>query len=161
MPEDPSALSVAEIGSFFVGGHIHRLEGLAKRERISTPGGPVHFIDPNGELMAGQMYVQYVRLAKPSAAAPLGLYSTRFASEASSLLLYADIERPRCYLLPWCSASGPGTFTMISVPGSSASPRSAPVAEKSRALVETKKKRVLVSAGTPLLKMKVYLLSYA
>jgi hypothetical protein len=71
MPEDPPALSVAEIGSFFVGGHIHRLEGLAKRERISTPGSPVHFIDPNGELMAGQMYVQYVRLAKPSAAAPL------------------------------------------------------------------------------------------
>jgi hypothetical protein len=50
MPEDPPALSVAEIGSFFVGGHIHRLEGLAKRERISTPGGRVHFIDPNGEL---------------------------------------------------------------------------------------------------------------
>ncbi len=48
---------------------------------------------------------------------------------------------------------------MISIPGSSASPRSAPVAEKSRALVETKKKRVLVSAGTPLLKIKVYLLS--
>ena len=71
MPEDPAALSVAEIGSFFVGGHIHRLEGLAKRERISTLGGPVHFIDPNGELMAGQMYVQYVRLAKPTAAAPL------------------------------------------------------------------------------------------
>jgi hypothetical protein len=46
---------------------------------------------------------------------------------------------------------------MIFVPGSSASPRSAPVAENSRALVDTKKKRVLVSAGTPLLKMKVYL----
>jgi hypothetical protein len=71
MPEKPSTLSVSEIGSFFVGGRIHHLEGLAKRERISTPGGPVHFIDPNGELMAGQMYVQYVRLAQPSAATPL------------------------------------------------------------------------------------------
>jgi hypothetical protein len=71
MPEVPSALSVAEIGSFFTGGRIHHLEGLARQERISTPGGPVHFIDPNGELMAGQMYVHYVRLANPAAAAPL------------------------------------------------------------------------------------------
>ncbi len=71
MPENTPALSVAEIGSFFAGGRIRRLEGLAKRERIGTPGGPVHFVDPNGELMAGQMYVQYVRLAKPGAAAPL------------------------------------------------------------------------------------------
>jgi hypothetical protein len=47
-----SALSVAEIGSFFA-------------------GGPVHFVDPNGELMATQMYAQYVRLTKPNAAAPL------------------------------------------------------------------------------------------
>jgi hypothetical protein len=43
MPEDLPALSVAEIGSFFVGGRIHRLEGWAERERISTPGGTVHF----------------------------------------------------------------------------------------------------------------------
>ena len=71
MLENTSLLSVAEIGSFFVGGRVHRLEGMAKRERISTPGGPVYFIDPNGEMMAGQMYVQYVRLAKPAAAAPL------------------------------------------------------------------------------------------
>jgi pimeloyl-ACP methyl ester carboxylesterase len=71
MPESTSALSVAEIGSFFAGGCIHRLEGLAKRERVGTPGGPVHFVDPNGELMAGQMYVQYVRLARPGATAPL------------------------------------------------------------------------------------------
>jgi len=48
---------------------------------------------------------------------------------------------------------------MVPVAGSSVSPRSAPVAENSRALVDTKKKRVLVSVGTPLLKMKVYLLS--
>jgi pimeloyl-ACP methyl ester carboxylesterase len=70
MPED-TALSVAELGSFFVGGRTSRLEGLPKRERVSTPGGPVYFNDPNGEIMVGQMYVQFVRLVKPRAVAPL------------------------------------------------------------------------------------------
>jgi pimeloyl-ACP methyl ester carboxylesterase len=64
-------LSVREIGSFYVGGRMVRLEGLPKRGRVSTPGGPVHEIDPNGEIMVGQMYVQYVRLAKPKATTPL------------------------------------------------------------------------------------------
>jgi hypothetical protein len=50
------------------------LNGLPRRERISTPGVPVHFIDPNGEIMVAQMYVQYVRLARPRAAAPLMMW---------------------------------------------------------------------------------------
>jgi hypothetical protein len=41
MPENPSALSVTEIGSVFVGSRIHHLESLPKGERIRTPGGPV------------------------------------------------------------------------------------------------------------------------
>lgn len=64
-------ISVTEIGSFHVGGRVVRLEGLPLRERVSTPGGPIHRIDPNGEIMVGQMYVQYVRLAAPKAVAPL------------------------------------------------------------------------------------------
>jgi pimeloyl-ACP methyl ester carboxylesterase len=67
------SLSVAEIGSFFVGGRMIRLAGLPKRERVSTPGGAIHPIDPNGEIMAGQLYVQYVRLTEPHAA-PLLLW---------------------------------------------------------------------------------------
>jgi pimeloyl-ACP methyl ester carboxylesterase len=63
--------SVDEIGSFHVGGRLIRLDGLPLRERVSTPGGPVHHIDPNGEIVAGQMYVQFVRLAGPKAPAPL------------------------------------------------------------------------------------------
>ena len=59
------ALLIREIGSFHVGGRMVRLEGLPPRARVSTPGGPVHPIDPNGEIMVGQMYVQYVRLAAP------------------------------------------------------------------------------------------------
>src|SRR5262245_51821609 len=69
-----STLSIGDIGSFFVGGRMVRLSGLAPRERISSPGGPVHPIDPNGEIMVGQMYVQYIRLAEPRASAPLLLW---------------------------------------------------------------------------------------
>jgi len=61
----PQPLRVEEIGSFFIGGEVVRVEGLPLRERVSTPGGPVHHVDPNGEMVAGQMYVQYVRLAEP------------------------------------------------------------------------------------------------
>ena len=60
-------LSVRRIGSFHVGGALVTVTGLPLRERVSTPGGPVHPIDPNGELAAGQMYVQYVRLSGPRA----------------------------------------------------------------------------------------------
>lgn len=67
-------VAVDEIGSFHVGGRMVRLEGLPLRERVSTPGGPARLIDPNGELVAGQMYVQYVRLAAPKATAPLLLW---------------------------------------------------------------------------------------
>lgn len=64
-------IAVSDIGSFHVGGRVIRLEGLPLRQRVSTPGGPVHPVDPNGEVVAGQMYVQYVRLAAPKAAGPL------------------------------------------------------------------------------------------
>jgi pimeloyl-ACP methyl ester carboxylesterase len=65
---------VDEIGSFQVGGRMIRLDGLPLRDRVSTPGGPTHRTDPNGEIIVGQMYVQYVRLAAPRAAAPLLLW---------------------------------------------------------------------------------------
>lgn len=71
MPGSFPPLAVDEIGSFHVGGRIVRLAGLPLRERVSTPGGPVHRVDPNGEIVAGQMYVQYVRLAGIKAPAPL------------------------------------------------------------------------------------------
>ena len=70
----PPALLIREIGSFFVGGERTRLQGLPARARVSTGHGPVHPIDPNGEIIAGQMYVQYVRLAKPRAPVPLLLW---------------------------------------------------------------------------------------
>ena len=74
IPDQVLPLAVAEIGSFHLGGQMLRLEGLPLRDRVSTPGGPVHHVDPNGEIIAGQMYVQFVRLAEPKAAAPLLLW---------------------------------------------------------------------------------------
>jgi hypothetical protein len=69
-----AAIAVREIGSFHIGGRMIRVDGLPMRDRISTPGGPVHRIDPNGEIIIGQMYVQYVHLLKPQAPSPLLLW---------------------------------------------------------------------------------------
>ena len=71
MDDKTTAIEVAAIGSFFVGGKTVRLEGLPLRERRSAAGGPVYHDDPNGEIIAGQMYVQYVRLTRPSGIGPL------------------------------------------------------------------------------------------
>ncbi|WP_209443076.1 alpha/beta hydrolase family protein [Falsiroseomonas frigidaquae] len=71
-PEAP--ILIRDIGSFLLGGHMTTLAGLPPRGRVSTPGGPVHPTDPNGEIMVGQLYVQYVRLAEPRGAAPLLLW---------------------------------------------------------------------------------------
>lgn len=68
---EPGALRIRDIGSFHVGGRMVRVEGLPPRARVSTRGGPVHPVDPNGEIMVGQMYVQYVHLAEPASPAPL------------------------------------------------------------------------------------------
>lgn len=71
MADTSAAIEVREIGSFFVGGRVVRLEGLPLRARVSTPGGPVYHDDPNGDIIAGQMFVQFVRLVAPHGAGPL------------------------------------------------------------------------------------------
>ena len=73
-PPRAASISVREIGSFHLGGRLTTLDGLPLRERVSTLGGPVHPIDPNGELMVGQLYVQYVRLNEPRGRWPLLLW---------------------------------------------------------------------------------------
>jgi len=67
-------ISVREIGSFHVGGRMLTLSGMNLRQRVSTANGPVHPIDPNGEIIAGQMYVQDILLASPRGAHPLLLW---------------------------------------------------------------------------------------
>jgi hypothetical protein len=75
-PAADGALSVREIGSFHVGGRMIALSGLGPRQRISTASGPVHPIDPNGEIIVGQLYVQYVRLTSPRGAIPCSYGTT-------------------------------------------------------------------------------------
>lgn len=64
-------VSVKEIGSFHVGGKEAVLQGLPTRELVFTPGAAPFKVDPNGEFNTGQMYVQYVKLARPKARYPL------------------------------------------------------------------------------------------
>jgi len=71
---DAPTIGVRDIGSFHTGGRLVTLKGMPARSRVSTPNGAVHPVDPNGEIMAGQMYVQYVRLVQPRSRHPLLLW---------------------------------------------------------------------------------------
>ena len=59
------------LGSFHVGGGLVRLTGMPVRQLSSIRGGPTHTTDSDGELAAGQMYAQYVRLAEPRGRLPV------------------------------------------------------------------------------------------
>jgi pimeloyl-ACP methyl ester carboxylesterase len=67
-PAAAGALQIGEIGSMHVGGGNVTVSGLPV-PTPTTPGGAVY--DPNGDFEAGQMYVQYVKLASPRARYPL------------------------------------------------------------------------------------------
>jgi pimeloyl-ACP methyl ester carboxylesterase len=69
-----SPVLIRDIGSFHVGGEMLHLRGMPKRERVSTNHRAVHPVDQNGEIMAGQMYVQYVKLECPAGKWPLLLW---------------------------------------------------------------------------------------
>jgi hypothetical protein len=58
-------VEVREIGSFYVGGRSVSLRGLPERPRVRRPDAPAEKIDPNGDFETGQIYVQFVKLAKP------------------------------------------------------------------------------------------------
>ena len=65
---------VKEVGSFHVGGHTETLSGLPVKELVFSAGMPAIKVDPNGEFVVEQMYVQYVKLAQPKAKVPLLLW---------------------------------------------------------------------------------------
>ena len=65
---------VKEVGSFHIGGRTETLTGLPIKEATFSAGMPPIKIDPNGEFMVEQMYVQYVKLANPKGKVPLLLW---------------------------------------------------------------------------------------
>ncbi len=69
-----SDYTVKEIGSFYIGGRTETLTGLPMREIIFSPGSPPIKSDPNGEFAVEQMYVQFVKLAKPKNPLPILLW---------------------------------------------------------------------------------------
>ena len=52
-------LVLRDMGSFHVGGRIVEVTGKPVREIVRQPGGPLTKLDPNGQYMVEQMYVQY------------------------------------------------------------------------------------------------------
>ncbi len=59
------------MGSFHVGGKIVEITGQPVREVVFTPGGVPAKVDPNGQYMVGQMYVQYFVPAEKRGGYPL------------------------------------------------------------------------------------------
>jgi len=66
-----TAIPVADIGSFHIGGRTVTLSGLPERDIVLVPGAAPFRIDPNGDFQADQMYVQYVIHAEPRARYPI------------------------------------------------------------------------------------------
>ncbi len=58
-------IEIISKGSYHIGGNKVTIEGSAPVETHFWPGGPAVIYDPNGDFQAGQMYVQYTRLANP------------------------------------------------------------------------------------------------
>lgn len=67
-------MEIESIGSYFVGGHIETLSGLAEFQAVYAAGGNPVTINPNGDYMTGQMYVPYVRLREPRFPYPLSMW---------------------------------------------------------------------------------------
>lgn len=65
---------VKEVGSFHIGGRSETLTGLPVKEAVFSAGMPAIKLDPNGEFVVEQMYVQYVKLANPKGKVPLLLW---------------------------------------------------------------------------------------
>jgi hypothetical protein len=77
-----AAYQVEEIGSLYIGGRTVTLSGLPGQE-ITVPGGNPVKVDPNGDYHTGQMYAQFVRLARPLANYPLLMWHTGGITGAS------------------------------------------------------------------------------
>lgn len=67
-------LRLRRIHSFFVGGELRSLQGLPLEQRRFAQNGPLRAVDPNGDYITGQMYVQAYLQAEPAHDVPLVLW---------------------------------------------------------------------------------------
>jgi pimeloyl-ACP methyl ester carboxylesterase len=67
-------LCLREIRSFYVGGAVRTLQGLPLEQHRFAQNGPVRRVDPNGDTVSGQMYVQAYLQAYPIRRLPLLLW---------------------------------------------------------------------------------------
>lgn len=67
-------LRLRQITSFFVGGGIRSLQGLPVEQRRFAHNGPLRPVDPNGDYVSGQMYVQAYLQEQPVQPLPLVLW---------------------------------------------------------------------------------------
>jgi pimeloyl-ACP methyl ester carboxylesterase len=65
---------IREIESFFVGGRDVTLSGLPVERRRMAQGGPPRLVDPNGDVVTGQMYAQLYRQMRPASPLPVLLW---------------------------------------------------------------------------------------
>jgi len=68
------AIRLKSVGSFFVGGQTATVTGLPVEQRSMVLNGHPREVDPNGEQVYGQMYVQAFRLAQPRHPHPVLLW---------------------------------------------------------------------------------------
>ncbi len=64
-------INLRGMGSFHVGGRIAEVKGKEPRMIQRQPGGPLSKLDPNGQFMVDQMYVQYFLPQNPKGKLPL------------------------------------------------------------------------------------------
>jgi hypothetical protein len=76
------AYDVEQIGSLYIGGRPVTVAGHAN-QTIQVPGGEPITVDINGDYHTGQMYAQFVHLARPAAKYPLMMWHTGGITGAS------------------------------------------------------------------------------
>ncbi|MBB4937673.1 hypothetical protein FHR32_001978 [Streptosporangium album] len=71
LSNDDGGIHVREVGSYFVGGKSITLADAPSRDAFVAAGRSPARVDPNGDFETGQVYVQFVRLARPRSSLPL------------------------------------------------------------------------------------------
>ncbi|MDF5751089.1 hypothetical protein [Spongiactinospora sp. TRM90649] len=76
-------IRVREVGGFHIGGRPVTLTDAETRDAFVAEGQPPVRVNPNGDFETGQVYVQYVRLARPGGPPPVLMWHGGGLSGAS------------------------------------------------------------------------------